>query len=157
LRIFACRVVDESGWIWDLVACTPSTYESDHVVGRFECLELFSNSLARLLVSWIPIQGLVAYSIILDADLRYGICKSPHDILHHYHPILFEILYVLASQLGPQLEGDKLTSQKPLHSVSHFWVVPSKTLTNCLKSCSFPPIVWRTLSSLAWIFSNSLP
>ena len=40
-----------------------------------------------------------------------------------------------------------LTSQKLFHSPSHFITVPSVTLTNCLKSCSFAPIVCCTLLS----------
>jgi len=40
-----------------------------------------------------------AYSIILHANLGYGISECPHDILHHYHPVLFEILHMLTSQL----------------------------------------------------------
>ena len=99
----------------------------------------------------------VAYTIIFHANLRNRIGESPHDILHHNHPVLLKIVDMLQSQIWPMSPFCKLTSQKPLHSDSHFCVVPSSTLTNCLKSCSFPPIVWRTLSSLAWTFSSSFP
>ena len=40
-----------------------------------------------------------AYSIVLHANLGYSICERPHDILHHYHPVFFEILHMLSSQL----------------------------------------------------------
>lgn len=159
LRVFASRVVYESRRVGDLISCSPSSNKRYHVIGGFESLQFLSDSFTSLLISsrkrrWMQ----RAYPVIFDADLRHCIGECPHDILHHDHPVLLQILDVLQDQLvSIALDIVELTSQNPLHSASHFCVVPSRTLTNCLKSCSFPPMVWRTRSSLACTFSRSFP
>jgi hypothetical protein len=46
-----------------------------------------------------PWRQQIAYSIILDTNLRYSIGESPHDILHHNHSVLFKVLHMLHNQL----------------------------------------------------------
>jgi hypothetical protein len=70
LRVFSGRVIDESWWIWDLVAGTPSSDKSNHVIGWFEGFQFLSDSLTGLNVSWTLRNAVGAtYAIILNADL----------------------------------------------------------------------------------------